>query len=130
MPRARHRRRRKRRHWRSPAALARRRASGLARLQTNLRGLLAHRPVCWVPFGTQLKVFFMWTIGDAEALEGLRQAAVEVGRRLQVAFSQGFTEPGSPDIKPEDERHHCRHNYRIVFHEGTIFLPLSRHRRH
>ena len=128
MLRARHHHRGKRRHQRSPAALARRRASGLARLQTKLKGVLAHRPIRRALFSTQLKVFFMSTIDDAEAPEVLRQAAVEAARRLQGAFSQGFTESESPDIKPQDERHHCRHKYRVDFRDGTVFL--SRHLRH
>ena len=53
-----------------------------------------------------------------------------MARRLQGAFSQGFTESGSPEIKPQDERHHCRHKYRVVFRERVVFLTLSRHRQH
>ena len=71
----------------------------------------------------------MLTIDNARAPAVLRQAAVEVTRRLQGAFLQGFTESGSPDIKPQDERHHCRHKYRVVFREGIVFLTRSKHPR-
>ena len=117
----------RRRHRRSQEATARRRLQGGERLCRALRWLLARRPVRRVLLGTAAKIFFRVDVPEALASAVLRDAALDIARRLHGAPAQAFRPEGTPDVKPPGQHHLCSHKWRVVYPLGTVFLTLSRH---
>ena len=87
------------RHRRSQEATARRRLQGGERLRRALRGLLARRPVRRVLLGTATKIFFRVDVPEALAPAVLRDAALDIARRLHGTPTQAFRPEGTPNVK-------------------------------
>ena len=56
----------------------------------------------------------------------LRDAALDIARRLHGAPTQAFRPGGTPNVKPPGQHHLCSHKWRVVYPLGTVYLTLSR----
>ena len=117
----------RRRHRRSQEATDRRRLQGGERLRRALRGLLARRPVHRVLLATAAKIFFRVDVPEALAPAVLRDAALDIARRLHGTPAQAFRLEGTHNVKPPGQHHMCSHKWRVVYQLGTVYLTLSRH---
>ena len=116
----------RRRHRPSQEATARRQLQGGERLRRALRGL-ARRPVRRVLLGTAAKIFFRTDVPKALAPAVLRDAALDIARRLPGTPAQAFRPEGTPNVKPPGQHQLCCHKWRVAYPLGTVFLTLSRH---
>ena len=57
----------------------------------------------------------------------LREAALDIARRLHGTPPQALRPHGTPNVKPPGQHHICSHKWRVVYQLGTIYLTLSRH---
>ena len=80
---------------------------------------------CWV--GTTAKIFFKAHVPTALAPEVLRDAALDIARRLHGTPAQAFRPEGTPNVKPPGQHNLCCHKWRVAYPLGTVFLTLSRH---
>ena len=85
-----------------------------------------------VILGHRARLIFAQPCAEQEALALLQAAAVDLATRLQSSPEQAVRRNGNPDVKVPDQRHHCRHCWRILV-EGTggglVYLSLSTHHR-
>ena len=86
----------RRRHTRSQEAPARRWLQGGERLRMALRGLVARRPLLRVLLGTAAKIFFRTDVPEALAPERLRDATLDIPRRLHGKPAQAFRPKAPP----------------------------------
>ena len=73
---------------------------GGERLHRALRELLARRPVRRVLLGIAAKIFFRVDVPEALAPAVLRDAALDIARRLHRAPAQAFRPEGTRNLKP------------------------------
>ena len=100
---------------------------GGERLRRAICGLLARRLVRRVLLGSPAKNFFHVDIPEALAPAVLRDAALDIVRRLYGELAQAFHPKGTPNVKPTGQHHMCSHKWRVVYKLGTVFLTVSRY---
>ena len=119
-------------HRRSAQAVARRRARAQQHLRDVRSRRLAGRSVRRVIRGHQARLIFAQPCPEQEAPALLQAAAVDLATRLQSSPEQAVRKNGNPDVKVPDQRHQCRHRWRILVGGeggGVVYLSLSTHHR-
>ena len=76
---------------------------------------------------TAAKIFFQVDFPEALAPAVLRDAALDMARRLLGKPAQAFRPEGTPNVKPPGQHHMCSYKWRVVYQLGSVHLTMSRH---
>ena len=119
-------------HRRSAQAVAHRRARSQQHLREVQSRRLAKRPVRRVILGHQARLIFAQPCAEHEAPALLQAAAIDLATCPQSSPEQAVWRDGNPDVKVPDQRHHCRHRWRVLVEGaggGVVYLSLSTNHR-